>query len=118
MSFFDAGARELLELWALLDATARAQLIAAAKRLIECATFIGGPVDGRRVTDADREFPIHTFDHGTDRMAVYESDERGRFVFVDVRAADDVANEIEEPEPNEIRRCANPWFDDGKGGAR
>lgn len=91
MMFFDASARELLELWAVLDAGGRAVVVDFAKRMIECATFIGGPADGHPVTEEDREFVCHSFDHGPDRMAVYEADDRGRFVFVDVRLADDVA---------------------------
>jgi hypothetical protein len=91
MMFFDASARELLELWAVLDAGGRAVVIDFAKRLIERATFVGGPFDGHPVTEEDREFVFHSFDHGPDRMAVYEADDRGRFVFVDVRPADDVA---------------------------
>ena len=113
--FFDASARELLEIWALLDADGRAQLIDMAKRLIERATFIGGPADGHPVTTEDREYPVHTFDHGPGLMAVYEADDRGRFVFVDIRPADSVANEPEIG-PSE---CVgpSPWDDEINGGA-
>lgn len=58
---------------------------------LDRATFVGGPFDGHPVTDEDREFVFHTFDHGPGRMAVYEADDRGRFVFVDIRPADGVA---------------------------
>ena len=115
--FYDSTARELLELWALLDADGRILLLDFAKRLIEGATFIGGPIDGHPVTAEDREYPIHTFDHGQGLMAVYETDDRGRFVFVDIRPADDVANGPEPVADVEPIECPglSPWDDDDSG---
>jgi len=117
MMFFDASARELLELWAVLDAGGRAVVIDFAKRLIERATFVGGPFDGRPVTEEDREFVFHTFDHGPDRMAVYESDDRGRFVFVAVRPADEkaAADDRDGFAPGGISD-PGPWVDGTEGG--
>jgi hypothetical protein len=112
--FLDASARALLEVWALLDANARASLVDFANHLIERASFIGGPFDGHPVTDADREFPVHTFDHGPGRMAVYASDERGRFKFVGVRPNDDVTDDDRRGEGS----GPSPWDDKTQGGAQ
>ena len=111
----DAGARELLELWALLDADDRMRLLGFAKRLIECATFIGGPFDGWPVDAGDREHPFITFSYTPGLMAVYEIDDRDRFMFVDIRPNDDIA-ERAEIEPGEYTG-PSPWDDENQGGA-
>jgi len=46
-------------------------------------TFLGGPFDGLPMSESDREYPLHTFDMpGERRMAVYEINDKGQFVFV------------------------------------
>lgn len=47
----DAGARELLELWALLDADGRMRLLDFARWLFSDSRLRGGPFDGLRIPE-------------------------------------------------------------------
>lgn len=59
--------------------------------------FIGGPYDGYPVSESDEEYPVHTFDCG-EKMAVYEWDKPGRFVFVGMADNDGGSHRVKSRE--------------------